>query len=191
MPAHWDENSEDWDQLILGKFLLPGVAKVSIKRGRKFDKKSAKGRNGATITDGGGEGAEVTIELSMTTAEQWDAWADAMAVLDPTKAAPQAFDIYHPQAEAFQVKSVMIEYISADAPSNGIYTVKIKCAEWFPAPKGKSKSKLTTPGKSGGAANVLDMARDKSLAGKAAAFDQASRGTAGPPPPPSLSENKP
>lgn len=194
MPAHWDTTPQAWDQCVLGKFLLPGVAKVSIKRSRKFDKKSAKGKNGATITDGGGEGAEVTIELSMTTADEWEAFCALASVIDPAKVAPQAFGIVHPQTEAFQVASVMIADISADMPSSGIYTAKIKCEEWFPTPKkgaGKGKGNTTTPKGASGASNILDMARDKNLAKNAAGFDKASNGNAGPPPPPSLSNNKP
>lgn len=191
MVAHWDENSEDWDVCILGSFQLPGRAKVSVKRGRKLDKKSAKGRNGATITDGGGEGAEVTIELALVEADELDAWAAALVVLDPTKVKPQAYDLIHPQAELFQIKSVMIEDISADMPDNGIYTVKIKAAEWFPAPKGKAKSKTTTPTGAKGAANVLDMKRDATNAAAAAAHDKATGGLAGPPPPPSTTGNAP
>lgn len=191
MVAHWDENSEDWDTCILGNFQLPGRAKVDVKRGRKLDKKSAKGRNGATITDGGGEGAEVSIELALVDADELDAWAAAMAVLDPTKVAPQAYALVHPQAQLFNIKSVMVEDISAGMPDNGIYTVKIKCAEWFPSPKGKAKSKTTTPTGAKGAANVLDMKRDRDVAASAAAYNKASGGNAGPPPPPSSTGNSP
>lgn len=191
MPAHWDENSEDWDSCVLGNFLLPGRAEVSVKRGRKLDKKSAKGKNGATITDGGGEGAQVDIELSMVGSDAWDVWCGMLAILDPTKSAPQAWGIGHPQAEAFQVKSVMIEDIQAGAPKQGIYTVKIKCAEWFPQPKGKAKSKTTTPTGAKGASNILDMGRDKNLAGAAAAHDAATKGQFGPPPAPSTNGNRP
>lgn len=191
MPSHWDTTPADWDTCVLGKYQLPGVAKVSVKRARKLDKKSAKGRNGATITDGGGESAEVSIELSMTTAEEWDAWCAALKILDPTKVAPQAYDIVHPQAEAYQVASVMVETIESGPPDNGIYTVKIKCAEWFPKQKGAAKSKITTPTGAAGAANILDMSRDAKLAKQAASFDKASGGQFGPPPFPSTSENKP
>lgn len=191
MVAHWDENSADWDICILGSFQLPGRAKVSVKRGRKLDKKSAKGRNGATITDGGGEGAEVTIELALVDADELNAWGAALGVLDPTKVKPQAYDLIHPQAEVFQIKSIMIEDISADMPDNGIYTVKIKCAEWFPTPKGKAKSKTTTPTGAKGAANVLDMKRDAKNAAAAAAYDKATGGLAGPPPAPSTNGNAP
>ena len=103
----------DWDTLTLGGFKLPGVPRVTVKRGRKLDKKSAKGRNGATITDGGGQGAEVEIELRIATAEDWDTWCLVLWALDPTKVAPQAYTVVHPQTEAFQVQSVMIEDISA------------------------------------------------------------------------------
>ena len=191
MVAHWDENSADWDICILGNFQLPGRAKVDVKRARKLDKKSAKGRNGATITDGGGEGAEVTIELALVDADELDAWAAALGVLDPTKVAPQAYALVHPQAQLFSIKSVMIEDISAGMPDNGIYTVKIKAAEWFPQPKGKGKSKTTTPTGAKGAANVLDMKRDRDLAGSAAAYNKSSGGNAGPPPPPSTTGNAP
>lgn len=191
MVAHWDTNSADWDVAILGSFQLPGRAKISVKRARKLDKKSAKGRNGATVTDAGGEGAEVTIELALVDADELDAWAAALSVLDPTKVAPQAYALVHPQAQIFNIKSVMIEDVSADMPDNGIYTVKIKCAEWFPAPKGKAKSKTTTPTGAKGAANVLDMKRDANNTAAAAAHDKATGGLAGPPPPPSTTGNAP
>jgi len=191
MVAHWDTDPADWDTCILGSFQLPGRAKVTVKRARKLDKKSARGRNGATITDGGGEGAEVTIELALVGADELDAWAAALVVLDPTKVAPQAYALVHPQAQIFQIKSVMVEDISADMPDNGIYTVKIKAAEWFPAPKGKAKSKITTPTGAKGAANVLDMRRDATNAAAAAAHDKATGGLAGPPLPPSATGNAP
>lgn len=183
MADHWDTNPDAWDRCILGKYLLPGVAEIDVKRGRKFDKKSAKGRNGATITDGGGEGAEVTISLSMTSAEEWQAFVALAGLLDPTKVSPQAYALVHPQAEAFGVKSVMVGEISSGPPKNGIYTVKIKCEEWFAAPKKGAKGKVTTPKTAGAAANILDMGRDKNLANKASVFDKASKGAAGPPPP--------
>jgi len=85
----------------------------------------------------------------------------------------------------------MIEDIQAGPPKQGIYTVKIKCAEWFPQPKGKAKSKTTTPTGAKGASNILDMARDKNLAGAAAAHDNATKGQFGPPPAPSTNGNRP
>lgn len=182
MAAHWDTDPDAWDTVVLGGFRLPGVAKVTIDRGRKLDKKSAKGRNGATITDGGGEGATVSIELQMTTADEWDAWTAALRVLDPTKTKPQAWGIVHPEAEAMQVASVMIEKVSGGPPDNGVKTVKLACAEWFPQPKGKGKSKTTTPQKFS-LPTVVDMARDRKIAGDAAAYNAASGGQAGPPPP--------
>lgn len=183
MPAHWEAGDTDWDTLTLGGFKLPGVPRVTVKRGRKLDKKSAKGRNGATITDGGGQGAEVEIELRIATAEDWDTWCLVLWALDPTKVAPQAYTVVHPQTEAFQVQSVMIEDISAGPPDSGIYTVKIKCAEWFAAPKAGAKNKTTTPTTASGPMNVLDMARDRANAKRAAAYDAATGGLAGPPPP--------
>lgn len=191
MPAHWDTSPANWDACILGKFRLPGVASLEIKRGRKLDKKSAPGKNGASVTDKGGEGAEVTITLQMTTADEWDAWCAALRILDPTKVAPQAYDIIHPEAEAFQVQSVMVEKISSGKPDSGIKTIKIECTEWFAQPKGKGKSKVVTPTGAKGASNVLDMARDKTVAKNAAAYDKASGGQAGPPPPPSATGNTP
>lgn len=187
----WDTEPEAWDRCVLGKFLLPGVATVKIERGRKFEKKSAKGRNGATITDGGGEGAEVTIELAMTTAEEWQSWRALASVIDPTKSAPQAYGIVHPQATAFQVKTVMVAKLSAGQPKGGVYTAKIKCEEWFATPKKGVKGKTTTPKTAAQASNILDMGRDKNLAARAAAQDKASKGAAGPPPAPSATGNVP
>ncbi len=189
MPAHWDSESEAWDTVVLGGLRLPGVAKVTIDRGRKLDKKSAPGRNGATITDGGGEGASVSIEIQMATAEEWDAWCAAMKMLDPTKTAPKAWAIVHPEAEAMQVVSVMIEKINGSPPDNGIKTVKLTCAEWFPKPKGKGKSKTTTPQKFA-PPTVTDMVQDAKVRGRAALYDAQSGGQAGPPPP-SLLGNTP
>lgn len=183
MTAHWDTDSEAWDTVILGGFRLPGVARLTIERGRKLDKKSAPGRNGATITDGGGEGAAVSIELQMTTPEEWDAWVAALRVLDPTKTSPQAWALVHPEAEAMQVTSVMIEKVSGGPPDNGVKTIKLACAEWFPKPRGKGKGKTTTPAKSFKPPTVVDMAKDKEIKERADAFNDLRAGQAGPPPP--------
>ena len=111
-------------------------------------------------------------------------------VLDPTKVAPQAYDIVHPQAEAYQVASVMVETIESGPPDNGIYTVKIKCAEWFPkqrAPRSQDHDSY----RCGWRGEHSGRRAMPSWPNKPPPSTRRGGGQFGPPPFPSTSENKP
>lgn len=194
MAAHWDENPEAWDTCFLGGFRLPGVAQVSVKTERKIDRKPAVGKNGASLTDQGGHPGEVKITIQMTEKSDWDAWCKLEPILNPTKSKPAARVVVHPRTEAAGITAIVVEGIEGGMPENGILKIDLKCVEWFPATKkdtAKKKGGSTNLANAKGGANILDMARDGKVAGAAAAHDAKTGGQAGPPPPPSLSQNRP
>jgi hypothetical protein len=136
---HWDEAPDVWDTLVLGGDTWPGIARVTVERGRKIDKKSAKGKNKATTTDQGVDPADVTITVRVMSAEDFAALADNVATVEPKAGtSPMVpYDIVHPVAAFRKVTAIVIEKISGPThpePSSGQAEVTLKCLEYNAPP---------------------------------------------------------
>lgn len=142
-----------WDLIWLGDLLMPGRAKVSIKKSRRIDIKPVPGSDGAYLEDKGVDPAQITIELLQWKEEQWQEWVRIFNEIDPATAGTKRrpLEIYHPIPNTHGVTTVYVHTISAGQPEKaGARTVTIECVQWFPAPK-PAKPKKDPKKKSGGA----------------------------------------
>jgi len=145
--ATYDNPPNPWDQVALGGVMLPGLARVKVRKGRKLDVKQPPGSHGATITDRGYKPAQVDIHLTVWTYAQWQALqslfdgSNAALTLEPkpnTSYAAPAYPIDHPATAMRQVSSIIIDEIEGPEPSSsmkGAVEFSFKCTQFFPPPK--------------------------------------------------------
>lgn len=140
-----------WDQVILSaangpRFILPGLARVKVGKGRKIDIKQPPGSHGATITDQGYKPAPVEITLTVWRPSQWTAlqalFNGSVALnLEPKPNASYSaptFTIDHPATAMRQISDIIVENIDGPDPSSsvkGAMEFKFKCVQFFPPPK--------------------------------------------------------
>lgn len=79
-PNGWSE----WDKVYLAGMLLPGCAKVKVKRSRKIDKKQGPGTSGASPTDMGTKPCEIDISLLLWMPQHLAVLEAMMPLLRPT-----------------------------------------------------------------------------------------------------------
>lgn len=138
--------SNAWDQCLLNSVLLPGIAKVKVRKGRKLDVKEPPGSHGATITDRGYKPAEVDIVLIIWTPSQatqlgslFDG-SNPLLTIEPkptTNYAAPTVLIDHPACSLRGVTAVIIEDIEGPDDSSsvrGAKELKFKCKQFFPPP---------------------------------------------------------
>jgi hypothetical protein len=151
----WIADPDSWDTLHLGKWQLPGIASVKIKRSRKVDKKEGKDSGGATSTVKGPSVADLDIEILIwdpaTIDDDMAALEDFLNENDPRNGVTsQPLDIAHPKAELRRVASILIEDIDGpdpknqDAPGSGAWILKIKASEYSPAKKQAARTPNTS-----------------------------------------------
>jgi hypothetical protein len=140
------QNPEAWDTIIVGQTTSPGICKVSeFKRAHEFDVKKGKGTLGATITFVGRPPAKGSITFQLWTPEHFADWDKFRPLLkyDPTKAAVQAIDIYHPSLADIDINSVVVESIGNIVhEGQQLYSITVELLEYFPPPK---SSAVSTP----------------------------------------------
>lgn len=126
----------------------PGICTVSVRRGRKLDRKKSSGSDGETLTFTGVNNADIEIAVTIWTPEQLDILIDLWKILQPPsgKGVPQAFDVKHPQFVINQVKScVFVDSIGMEqGPVHKSKTFTIKAVEYLPP---SSKKATSTPRK--------------------------------------------
>ncbi len=114
----------------------PGLATVSVRRGRKIDRKKSSGSDGETLTFTGINNADIEISLLIWTPEQLDALIKMWSFLQPAagKGAPGAFDVHHPQFTINGVKScVFVDSVGMEpGPTGKTKVFVIKAIEYFP-----------------------------------------------------------
>jgi len=132
--------SNPWDRVDLGlKTLLqfngqprtPGIARVRVDKFRDVDKKKAAGNDGARITIHGVEPAEVEIELTIWTPEQFRQLVQLWSILFPpaSKGAPPVISAQHP-AFTNNLHSVSaLQFVKMEGPDvqhdgRGIFKLK-------------------------------------------------------------------
>lgn len=135
----------------------PGICNVSVRRGRKVDRKKSSGTDGETITFTGINNAEIEIAVTIWTPEQLDILVDLWKILQPPsgKGDPQAFDVKHPQFEVNGIKSaVFIDSVGLEqGPVAKSKTFVIKAVEWLPPSKKKATQ---TPSRAQARGSKLD-----------------------------------
>lgn len=148
---YWDEtqdtNASKWNTLILGKIVLPGIARVSLKHDNKLDVGHAQGNDGAPITNKGKQPRELTAQLWIFTPDAWSTWLGSLKKLNVgVHGQPiNPFEIVHPKASEFNVRSVYIKGISSPPPdaTKGM-VVTIDMIENIPAKPSKQNKKSQT-----------------------------------------------
>jgi hypothetical protein len=137
-------NPKKWNTVKLNDYVLPGIAKVSVKVSQELDKKKARGSAGATITQQGSNAAEVSISLRFFEEQHLKDFARIVQSIriDATKTGlGKAYRITHPKAAMYGITSVIIEEIDDEENSKGdSYDVKIKCVEFKPPVAGATKT---------------------------------------------------
>lgn len=134
----WESAPEVFGTVTLGKHTIRGVKDVAIKRGRKRDKKSAPGKNGAKLGNKGFEAATVKIEWHVCTVEgdepsqRWDEAAAILADLEDKKRAEEALPIGHPFCQIRGITSVTVDTIEGPkvVESSGLFAFTLDCTEY-------------------------------------------------------------
>ena len=145
-------NPKAWDQLIVAGKTAPGWCVVGdFKRRAVWDERAAKNTRGANLTflrfpllTG-----DITVHLlsgpkwngqqyggaggNWTHLNDWLTFSELFQ-FDPTKANPQAVQIYHPSLVFIKVSNFVCEDLGNPAQVDiGHYTVRVALKEWAPA----------------------------------------------------------
>lgn len=103
--------TEDWDEGTFETTVCPGLMRVEIDRGPKWDRKPVKGQTGETQTFQGWNNANVKIRVRTWTATQHTEMLESVIpVIEPTpgKDAPKQLAFDHPVARARKVDVILI-----------------------------------------------------------------------------------
>jgi hypothetical protein len=142
---HWleKERGRDWDTLLLGESIFPGLVRISLKASKSFDIGKAQGNDGAPVTFKGRQPKELSIEHVMWTAEQFAEFLQLVKDLNlfTNGVAEKPFEIICPMAQAFNVRSVYVKDVDVPAPNAGLWTVKWSIIENNPTKAAKQSTK--------------------------------------------------
>lgn len=138
---YWYDAPDVWDTLVLNDRPWPGVARVKVRRGRKWDRKEAGGSNGETQTFKGTRAADVDISVRVSTRAEWEALLVELELIEPYvgKAGVDPVSIGHAVSIARKVGHVQIEDIEGPDGDDGTKTITIKAFE-FTRPTKKNGS---------------------------------------------------
>jgi len=138
----WVEDPKGWSTVLLGPHTLQRCRLHMDSVGRDIDEQKPKGTNKAYSEDQGTKLARITIEVWIRSSE-YDWWRGVLSDINPRNASASTgpFDITHPEANDFGIKSVQVSDISSSAPTprNGkVY--RLKCLEYVKKPKPVKKA---------------------------------------------------
>lgn len=151
---YWEAEPDAFDAVFLGGDRLPGIAKFKpIKRGKKVDDKSAKGKNKGPLTVQGYKRAEIEFTLEILGADEWTALQEWMPDLEPvadkkTASADDAWDISSAYTAIRGIEAIIITDLEGPENQEGIMVLTIKALE-FDKPK-----PVAAGGPGGGPLNV-------------------------------------
>ncbi len=138
------ENLE-WDTLILGGEVFPGIASIGgsgLKR--KIDIKKPKGSDGASLRDEGYEPARLAVELLIYSIADWDLLQALLPLINPRKkgGVRSPLVITHPITRSLGINSIYVDTIPIfdHDKRNQWIKVRFTAIEWFPAPKPVKKA---------------------------------------------------
>jgi hypothetical protein len=162
-----DPSDNPMDQVLIGGYLLPGLADIwkssKPSRKRKWDKKSGAGAVGETMTYRGEQTVEWVIDLTFWDETHVDAW-DALYP-QWTDDGKTAYDVTHPTLDRLRVKSIVIVEIVQLFPvlDKTAWAVQLGVNEYKPPAK---KNVTTTP--DGSKSNSGKTEKDKPPTAKSA-----------------------
>lgn len=146
MPNPIDDESL-YDAIVLAGTRSPGLVTLSgHDRVQKWDIKSADGAGGASTTHKGEEVAQFTASfylvkdpvLGLDEFAEWETFAALIRSMLPAAGGVRAFDVYHPDLAANDIKAVQQASVGGMThDGKGGATVVVKFLEYRPAkPKG-------------------------------------------------------
>ncbi len=151
---HWHQSPKVWDTLVVNDRPWPGVARLKIRRGRKFDRKESGGANGERQTFKGTRAADVDIEVRVVEPADFEALQIELELVEPfagkDKITPVT--IGHAAAAMRKVAAVQIEEIEGPDLNDGVLTLQLKCFEFSGGP---SKANGTGTAKAGGSHDAV------------------------------------
>lgn len=130
-----------WDYVEIGGWILLGQSSVSVKTGRRMDRRDVPGGN-VVHTFMGYAPAEIEIRHQMWTDTHLDDFARFLEEVQPRKEQgekPPTTEIRHPATQIHNIGAVYITEISGPHQrSPGVFEVVIKATEFFPETRRKS-----------------------------------------------------
>lgn len=146
-PSPFDPDTQTlWDHLVLigpsGRATTPGVATVEVDTGIAEDIQEVDGQDGTTTTFLGYRPAEVTVNITVWTAEQYN---KLRAIIELYRSArgvpPKPVDAIHPELEIHDIRQVYIFGVSSKATTAKTgYVLTLKMREWWPETKRVTKA---------------------------------------------------
>ncbi len=164
----WDYVQIDYlDTIGAESDKTPGICNVSVRRGRKLDRKKSSGSDGERLTFTGINNADIEISILIWTPAQLDALVKMWSLIQPAvgKGTPGAFDIHHPQFTVNNVKScVFVDSIGLEmGPTPKTRTFVIRAVEYFPP---GTKKITSTPSRAKAKGSTLDEKEENQQPGK-------------------------
>lgn len=128
----------EWDYVILGGYICPGIARVTVKVGSGLDVQKPKGNKGATITDNGDPPLGVTIEIEL----QPDEFGTFVQYILPTLRPPgrnggrAPLKVGHPLLAAVNIDSIVVGPFDLKQPKSGeTMKISLDCHQHMDAPR--------------------------------------------------------
>jgi len=134
--AHWDDDPTDWDRLVLGGNLMPGVWDIDFPSTRNMDVKKAKGKDGARFKDEGYDPARIELIGKLTSRDHFKELARILSDIHPKKkgAARAVLGIDHPKARLLGIVSVYVIELRSPKLERGLMTMTIRALEYVDKP---------------------------------------------------------
>ncbi len=174
----WHEEPELWDTAVLNDVECPGICKVEISRGNKWDEKKAKGSHGAEREYSGAEPAKVKLSIvTWTSAHHTVMREKVLPIVEPVpgKKKVDAVQLQHAVAIARSVSAFTVDDVDGPSVSDGKATWKISGTE-YRKPSTQNATGTAKGGKGGNpklAGSCVEMTQIYALA--AAAAEAAKR----------------
>ncbi|MBK6515806.1 MAG: hypothetical protein IPG04_17325 [Polyangiaceae bacterium] len=174
----WHEEPELWDTAVLNDVECPGICKVEISRGNKWDEKKAKGSHGAEREYSGAEPAKVKLSIvTWTSAHHTVMREKVLPIVEPVpgKKKVDAVQLQHAVAIARSVSAFTVDDVDGPSVSDGKATWKISGTE-YRKPSTQNATGTAKGGKGGNpklAGSCVEMTQLYALA--AAAAEAAKR----------------
>lgn len=129
-----------WDQILMAGQMVPGIVRVSGKKGQRMDSKLAPGMDGSTDTHLGYDNADILLRVTLWTAAHWTAWQALIPLIQPkpNKGQARPVDVYHPGLAPYGIRKLYVKDLSIPepGPKSGDMIVTITCSEFRPQTKG-------------------------------------------------------
>jgi len=150
---HWEEEAagygSEFDRVVLGGVVLPGVWRCDFEVARDLDVKKAKGVDGARFEDNGYEPTPITLSGAFVSREDWVLYQDAIGQLHPRIFKSTArnkersvLTLEHPNATIFGIREVYLIAIAAPSWDQlGTCNVGFRVIQAVRSPKRAPKAK--------------------------------------------------